>query len=220
MILNTNNLQYTYQNGKVVSFPDIEIKAGQKVLIIGFSGSGKTTLLNLISGALKIQSGEVNLLGNSYSSMSSTELDRLRADHIGYIFQTLNLIPFLSVAENIALGVKFSNSRSALVSNLTVEIERLLKSLGLDKEVLASPVDNLSIGQQQRVAVARALLGSPNLILADEPTSALDQNSTNNFLNEVMQTFNPKSQAILMVSHDLSLAPHFDTVIDFNKANV
>jgi putative ABC transport system ATP-binding protein len=220
VILNTNNLQYTYQNGKVVSFPDIEIKAGQKVLIIGFSGSGKTTLLNLISGALKIQSGEVNLLGNSYSSMSSTELDRLRADHIGYIFQTLNLIPFLSVAENIALGVKFSNSRSALVSNLTVEIERLLKSLGLDKEVLASPVDNLSIGQQQRVAVARALLGSPNLILADEPTSALDQNSTNNFLNEVMQTFNPKSQAILMVSHDLSLAPHFDTVIDFNKANV
>ena len=81
-------------------------------------------------------------------------------------------------------------------------------------------VDNLSIGQQQRVAVARALLGSPNLILADEPTSALDQDSTNNFLNEVMQTFNPESQAILMVSHDLSLAPHFDTVIDFNKANV
>jgi len=220
VILNTNSLQYTYQNGKVISFPDIEIKAGQKVLIIGFSGSGKTTLLNLIAGALKIQSGEVSLLGNSYSSMSSTELDRLRADHIGYIFQTLNLIPFLSVAENISLGVKFSHSRGALVSNLTVEIERLLKSLGLDKEVLDNPVDNLSIGQQQRVAVARALLGSPNLILADEPTSALDQDSTNNFLNEVMQTFNPESQAILMVSHDLSLAPHFDTVIDFNKANV
>ena len=87
-----------------------------------------------------------------------------------------------------------------------------------DHEVVV--VDNLSIGQQQRVAVARALLGSPNLILADEPTSALDQDSTNNFLNEVMQTFNPESQAILMVSHDLSLAPHFDTVIDFNKANV
>jgi putative ABC transport system ATP-binding protein len=220
VILNTNNLQYTYQNGKVISFPDIEIKAGQKVLIIGFSGSGKTTLLNLVAGALKIQSGEINLLGNSYSSMSSTELDRLRADHIGYIFQTLNLIPFLSVAENISLGVKFSNSRGALVSNLTVEIERLLKSLGLDKEVLDNPVDNLSIGQQQRVAVARALLGSPNLILADEPTSALDHDSTNNFLNEVMQTFNPASQAILMVSHDLSLAPHFDTVIDFNKTNV
>ena len=220
MILNTNSLQYTYQNGKVISFPDIEIKAGQKVLIIGFSGSGKTTLLNLIAGALKIQSGEVSLLGNSYSSMSSTELDRLRADHIGYIFQTLNLIPFLSVAENISLCVKFSHSRGLLVSNLTVEIERLLKSLGLDKEVLDNPVDNLSIGQQQRVAVARALLGSPNLILADEPTSALDQDSTNNFLNEVMQTFNPESQAILMVSHDLSLAPHFDTVIDFNKANV
>ena len=118
------------------------------------------------------------------------------------------------------LGVKFSNSRGALVSNLTVEIERLLKSLGLDKEVLDNPVDNLSIGQQQRVAVARALLGSPNLILADEPTSALDHDSTNNFLNEVMQTFNPASQAILMVSHDLSLAPHFDTVIDFNKTNV
>ncbi len=220
MILKTDKLKYKYKNGKTIDFPDVSLDCGEKVLINGISGSGKTTFLNLIAGAIKIQDGEIELAVNKYSTTSSSDLDRVRADHIGYVFQTLNLIPFLSVLENIALGVKFSKSRTLNVGNIDQEAKRLVESLGLDRNVLNSPVNNLSIGQQQRVAVARALLGKPNLILADEPTSALDVESTKRFLKELVQTFDPSSQAILMVSHDLSLAPYFDTVIDFSKNNV
>jgi len=218
-MLKTLALEYHYQYGKKLVFPEIEVKKGQRLLISGFSGCGKTTLLSLITGALKLQAGEIKFDGHEYSKMSSLFLDKFRADHIGYIFQTLNLIPFLSVSENIALGIKFSKSRKSKVANLNQEIIRLISSLGLEKEVLNIPVNRLSIGQQQRVAVARALLGKPDLILADEPTSALDSGTTKKFLNEVMETFDSTKQAIIMVSHDASIAPYFDTVIDFNNHN-
>ena len=216
-MLQTLGLEYHYQQGKKIVFPEIEIERGQRLLISGFSGCGKTTLLSLIAGALKLQVGDIKFDGQDYSSMSSLLLDRLRANHIGYIFQTLNLIPFLSVSENIGLGIRFSQSRKSRVGKLNQEINRLVDSLGLDKEVLNTPVNRLSVGQQQRVAAARALLGKPDLILADEPTSALDSDTTKKFLNEVMETFDASKQAIIMVSHDASIAPYFDSVIDFNK---
>ena len=216
-MLETLGLEYHYQHGKKIVFPDIGLKRGQRLLISGFSGCGKTTLLSLIAGALKLQAGDIKFDGINYSSMSSLLLDQFRADHIGYIFQTLNLIPFLSVSENIALGVRFSQSRKSKVSNLSQEVVRLVSSLGLEREALKIPVSRLSVGQQQRVAAARALIGKPDLILADEPTSALDSDTTKKFLNEVMETFDSNKQAIIMVSHDASIAPYFDTVIDFNK---
>ena len=218
-MLKTTGLKYLYKHGKTIEFPDIEIETGQRLLISGFSGCGKTTLLSLIAGALRLQEGSINFNDNDYSDMSSMSLDKFRADHIGYIFQTLNLIPFLNVSENIALGIKFSKNRKSKVSDMHQEIERLISSLGLEKEILNIAIDNLSVGQQQRVAVARALLGKPDLILADEPTSALDNDTTKKFLDEVMNTFDPSHQAIIMVSHDLSIAPYFDTVLDFNKHN-
>ena len=216
-MLETLGLEYHYQQGKKIVFPDIGLKRGQRLLISGFSGCGKTTLLSLIAGALKLQAGDIKFDGINYSTMSSLLLDQFRADHIGYIFQTLNLIPFLSVSENIALGVRFSQSRKSKVSNLSQEVLRLVNSLGLEREALKIPVSRLSVGQQQRVAAARALIGKPDLILADEPTSALDSDTTKKFLNEVMETFDSNKQAIIMVSHDESIAPYFDTVIDFNK---
>ena len=216
-MLETLGLEYHYQHGKKIVFPDIGLKRGQRLLISGFSGCGKTTLLSLIAGALKLQAGDIKFDGINYSTMSSLLLDQFRADHIGYIFQTLNLIPFLSVSENIALGVRFSQSRKSKVSNLSQEVIRLVSSLGLEREALKIPVSRLSVGQQQRVAAARALIGKPDLILADEPTSALDSDTTKKFLNEVMETFDSNKQAIIMVSHDASIAPYFDTVIDFNK---
>ena len=216
-MLETLGLEYHYQQGKKIVFPDIGLKRGQRLLISGFSGCGKTTLLSLIAGALKLQAGDIKFDGINYSTMSSLLLDQFRADHIGYIFQTLNLIPFLSVSENIALGVRFSQSRKSKVSNLSQEVLRLVNSLGLEREALKIPVSRLSVGQQQRVAAARALIGKPDLILADEPTSALDSDTTKKFLNEVMETFDSNKQAIIMVSHDTSIAPYFDTVIDFNK---
>ena len=216
-MLETLGLEYHYEHGKKIVFPDIGLKRGQRLLISGFSGCGKTTLLSLIAGALKLQAGDIKFDGINYSTMSSLLLDQFRADHIGYIFQTLNLIPFLSVSENIALGVRFSQSRKSKVSNLSQEVVRLVSSLGLEREALKIPVSRLSVGQQQRVAAARALIGKPDLILADEPTSALDSDTTKKFLNEVMETFDSNKQAIIMVSHDASIAPYFDTVIDFNK---
>ena len=216
-MLETLGLEYHYQHGKKIVFPDIGLKRGQRLLISGFSGCGKTTLLSLIAGALKLQAGDIKFDGINYSTMSSLLLDQFRADHIGYIFQTLNLIPFLSVSENIALGVRFSQSRKSKVSNLSQEVVRLVSSLGLEREALKIPVSRLSVGQQQRVAAARALIGKPDLILADEPTSALDSDTTKKFLNEVMETFDSNKQAIIMVSHDAAIAPYFDTVIDFNK---
>ncbi len=220
MILTTKDLGYTYQNGEIINFPDIELDVGKKVLVVGYSGSGKTTFLNLIAGALKIQQGEITLAGKKYSSLSFGQLDKVRADSIGYIFQTLNLIPFLSVIENIELGIRFSKNRRLNTGNSTQEIQRLITSLGLSKKVLDTSVNHLSIGQQQRVAVARALLGQPELVLADEPTSALDRKSAKNFINEVSTTFDPSKQALLMVSHDLSLASYFDQVIDITIKNV
>ena len=216
-MLEALGLEYHYQHGKKIVFPEIEIERGQRLLISGFSGCGKTTLLSLIAGALKLQAGDIKFDGINYSTMSSLLLDKFRADHIGYIFQTLNLIPFLSVSENIALGIRFSQSRKSRVDNLNQEIERLVDSLGLEKEALNTPVSRLSVGQQQRAAVARALLGKPDLILADEPTSALDSDTTKKFLHEVMETFDSTKQAIIMVSHDASIAPYFDTVVDLNK---
>lgn len=216
-MLEALGLEYRYQHGKKIVFPEIEIKRGQRLLISGFSGCGKTTLLSLIAGALRLQSGYIKFDSANYSSMSSLLLDKHRADHIGYIFQTLNLIPFLSVSENIALGIRFSQSRKSKVADLNQEISRIVCSLGLEKDALNIPVSRLSVGQQQRVAVARALLGKPDLILADEPTSALDSDTTKKFLNEVMETFDSEKQAMIMVSHDASIAPFFDTVIDFNK---
>jgi len=218
-MLKATGLKYRYQYGKTIHFPEIEIERGQRLLISGFSGCGKTTLLSLIAGTLKLQDGDITFDKHEYSKMSSILLDKFRADHIGYIFQTLNLIPFLSVSENIALGIKFSSTRKSKVNDLSQELARLLSSLGLEKEILNTPIDRLSVGQQQRAAVARALLGMPDLILADEPTSALDNDTTKKFLREVMNTFNPSHQAIIMVSHDLSIASYFDTVIDFNKHN-
>ena len=219
-MLKTLGLEYHYRDSKKIIFPEIEVERGERLLIRGFSGCGKTTLLSLIAGALKLQNGDIKFDGNEYSKMSSLLLDKFRADHIGYIFQTLNLIPFLSVSENIALGIKFSKSRKSKVNDFNQEIIRLVSSLGLGKEVLKTPVNRLSVGQQQRVAVARALLGKPDLILADEPTSALDSGTTKKFLNEVMETFDSTRQAIIMVSHDTSIAPYFDSVIDFNSNNV
>ena len=157
-MLKTTGLKYLYKHGKTIEFPDIEIETGQRLLISGFSGCGKTTLLSLIAGALRLQEGSINFNDNDYSDMSSMSLDKFRADHIGYIFQTLNLIPFLNVSENIALGIKFSKNRKSKVSDMHQEIERLISSLGLEKEILNTAIDNLSVGQQQRVAVARALL--------------------------------------------------------------
>ena len=216
-MLTSENLAFKFTDGLQIKFPNLNAQVGEKILITGSSGSGKSTFLNLIAGAIKLQTGKLIFDKFNYNAQKSYVIDKFRAEKIGYVFQTLNLIPFLSVFENITLSIKFSKKRAANVNNVKDEVIRLLLSLGLEENILEKKTSNLSIGQQQRVAVCRALLGSPKLFLADEPTSALDDESSKKFIKELFQTFNKKQQIIIIASHDLRLANSFDRVINFNN---
>ena len=184
-MLTSENLTYKFVDGPQIKFPTLNAQIGEKILITGSSGSGKSTFLNLIAGAIKLQTGKLIFDGFNYSAQKSYVIDKFRAEKIGYVFQTLNLIPFLSVFENITLSIKFSKKRAEKVNDVKDDVKRLLLSLGLEEKILEKKTSNLSIGQQQRVAVCRALLGGPKLFLADEPTSALDNESSRNFIKDL-----------------------------------
>lgn len=188
------------------------------MLIMGPSGVGKSTFLNLLTGVLPLQQGDIRVKGCSYQGLSRRQLDRIRADHFGIIFQTLNLIPYLSGRDNAALGVQFSTHRRQRVGHLDQAINSLGVALGLTAKNLDSRATNLSIGQQQRIAMMRALLGRPALIIADEPTSALDPKSTQRFLDTLFDQLDGSEQAVLMVSHDERLIPHFDQVVELKDS--
>jgi putative ABC transport system ATP-binding protein len=213
VILSTHQLCHRFGDGSLLQFPDLAVNAGERVLIMGASGCGKSTLLNLISGVLPLSYGEIELLDTKYSQASSRTLDQLRADHMGVIFQTLNLIPYLSGHANASLGLRFSRLRNRRLESVDPEINRLAKALGLVPSILERSANQLSIGQQQRIAVIRALLGKPELILADEPTSALDPEATQEFMRELMGSFDATRQAMIVVSHNPELTTFFDTVI-------
>jgi len=207
--------------------PVLDIKAltlepGERVFLYGPSGCGKSTLLGLIAGVLKPTSGALHVLGQPLHQMSQSACDRFRADHVGVIFQTFNLLPFLSVADNIRLGAEFSARRGTLLKKSEDSdnpIKRLLDHLDLSHDVLARSVNELSVGQQQRVAVARALMGDPELVIADEPTSALDANTRDRFIDLLVNECKTVGSALLFVSHDMSLASHFDRKLDLTEIN-
>lgn len=210
----------------VLHIPALEIETGQKVFVQGPSGSGKSTLLGLLAGIMAPQSGRIRVLGNRLDQMNGVERDRFRADHLGIIFQMFNLIPYLSVVENVTLPCHFSRSRQAQAtrnSGIQTEARRLLSRLGLaDSAVLSRPVTELSVGQQQRVAAARALMGSPEILIADEPTSALDTGHRRAFIDLLFAECARAQSTLVFVSHDTSLAARFDRSVrlsDINHAN-
>ncbi|MEP4076336.1 ABC transporter ATP-binding protein [Haloferula sp.] len=197
-----------------VRSPDLVIESlnaglGERWFIEGPSGSGKSTLLGLLSGVISPQVGEVTVLGKGLGEMGSAKRDRFRADHIGYIFQMFNLVPYLSVIENVTLPLRFSPRRKAKVSNPESEALRLLEHLGM-AGLETRQVTKLSVGQQQRVAAARALIGSPELILADEPTSSLDEGHSEGFVNLLFEECRASKSTVVFVSHDSRLAGLFD----------
>lgn len=198
------------------------MSAGHSVFLRGPSGSGKSTLLSLIAGINTADSGKLEVLDQSMAALSSSERDRFRANHIGYIFQQFNLLPYLSVLDNVTLPCRFSAlRRSRIQQPLDKEAEQLLLALKLPKTCLTQPVTELSIGQQQRVAAARALIGQPELIIADEPTSALDTDTRNRFIELLLQRCHEYGATLLFVSHDQTLAQLFDRDVclsDINKA--
>jgi len=197
----------------------LRLETGGSLFLRGPSGSGKSTLLNLISGVQGGYSGSISICGERLETLSSHRRDQLRADRIGLIFQQFNLLPWLSPVENVALACRFSRRRreqaQARGGSVQQEAERLLRELGLD-EVLKHrrKTSALSIGQQQRVAAARALIGSPELIIADEPTSALDTEHRDRFIDLLMEEASANGAALLFVSHDPSLAGHFHHTLE------
>lgn len=206
---------------------DIEhftLAAGERVFLKGPSGSGKTTLLGLLGGVQLPASGRIQLLGQDLARLSGSRRDRFRADHSGYIFQMFNLLPYLSVLENISLPCRFSalRRRRAIQRHGSVEAaaRHLLAHLGLDRpELLRRAVTELSIGQQQRVAAARALIGSPELVIADEPTSALDADAREAFLNLLFVECQAAGSSLLFVSHDGALERLFDRSLSLSELN-
>ena len=191
-------------------------------ILVGPSGSGKSTLLGIICGTLKPQEGETRVLGQRLEEMGDLARDRFRADNIGIIFQQFNLLPYLSAIDNVLLPLNFSMSKKHTCgltqAECYSEAENLLETLGIDiKTTAKQKAVELSIGQQQRVAAARAFIGSPQLIIADEPTSSLDEEIQSIFLDQLFLQKDKTGSSLLMVSHNPRIAERFDTITELNK---
>ena len=209
-------------NRSVIDIDRFALQGQEKLFLRGPSGSGKTTLLSLIAGINPATSGSINVLGNDLALMTGSQRDQFRADHVGFVFQMFNLIPYLNVLDNVTLPYRFSDQRKnrAAEHNPSDEAKRLLEHLGLsDTDILHSRVTSLSVGQQQRVAAARALIGRPDIVIADEPTSALDTDNRGQFIELLMRECEDNGAALLFVSHDNSLAGFFDRQVDLAEIN-
>jgi putative ABC transport system ATP-binding protein len=216
-----NEVKFAYTPSvPVLDIPALSIKRGDKAFVFGPSGSGKTTLLGLLAGILPANAGSVRVLGQELTRMSGAARDAFRGAHIGYIFQMFNLIPYLNVIENIMLPCqvnKQQRQRLGAVPVLTAA-QQLADRLGIG-DLTTSSVLTLSVGQQQRVAVARALLGAPEIIIADEPTSSLDTDHREQFLTLLFESCERTGATLIFVSHDRGLMPLFDQNIALTEIN-
>ena len=207
----------------LLDIPTFNVEAGEKVFLEGPSGSGKTSLLNLLGAISVPEHGSVEVNGTELGQLTGAARDSFRADHIGIIFQMFNLIPYLSPLDNIILPCQFSARRNASAikrNGVKEEGLRLLAHMQLnDVANIGSPTLELSVGQQQRVAAARSLIGSPELIIADEPTSALDHDIREIFLKLLFEEVANAGITLLFVSHEASLAGQFDRRIKLNDIN-
>lgn len=197
----------------------LRIRTGEHCFLQGPSGSGKTTLLNLMAGIFVPQQGQIRLLGTEMTALSAHQKDRFRADHLGLIFQQFNLLPYLSVEQNILLPLQFSARRAQQEAQPQVRLTHLMDSLHLPSALRHQPANQLSIGQQQRVAVARAMMGRPEILIADEPTSALDSDNRDRFIEALFASAEAFNSTLVFVSHDRQLAAHFPRQLDLTQWN-
>lgn len=200
--------------------PAFRVDAGERVFMHGPSGSGKSTLLSLVGGVVEAERGRIVVLGQDLGRMRAGARDRFRAANIGFVFQLFNLLPYLSALDNILLPCRFSTERAARIdSSPGEEALRLARRLDLDARLLHRPAAELSVGQQQRVAAARALIGRPGLVIADEPTSALDAGRQQAFLDLLLAECAASGAGLLFVSHDERLSTRFERVVDLARIN-
>ena len=222
-VLRIEHLSYRWPQApcNTLSIDALSLGTGESLFLHGPSGCGKSTLLSAIAGVVDVPNGSVKVAGQDVGLMRGGARDRFRADHIGLIFQVFNLIPWLSALDNVLLPCKYSRRRRDHAgSNPARNAQRLLDELGLsDPSVASQQANALSVGQQQRVAAARALIGRPDLILADEPTSALDEAAKVAFVDLLARECAEAGSALLFVSHDRSLEGQFDRSLDFRDLN-
>ncbi|SNS30800.1 ATP-binding cassette domain-containing protein [Tropicimonas sediminicola] len=222
-VLNVTKLEYAWKKGDVpvLRIDALGLAKGERVFLRGPSGSGKSTLLAAIAGVVDIPTGSISVAGTDVGQLRGGARDRFRVNHIGLIFQMFNLIPWQSALENVLMPCRFSRRRRERAgADPKLSALRLLDELGLsDPALVSAPAMSLSVGQQQRVAAARALIGAPELILADEPTSALDEGAKASFLDLLKRECESVGSALLFVSHDRSLERGFDRVLEITEVN-
>lgn len=220
-----SGVEFAYAgNAPVVEIAGLEVASGERLFVEGASGSGKSTLLCLVAGILTPTRGTVGVLGETVSALGAAARDRFRAEKIGFVFQMFNLLPYLSLVDNVVLPCHFSRTRTMVAlqnsASLRDEALRLLGRLGLGANALRRRrVTELSIGQQQRVAVARALIGRPPLVVADEPTSAMDATARFAFVDLLLEECATAGSTVVFVSHDPSLAASFERTVSMADVN-
>ena len=217
--LDLSGLRYRWPGAAAdaIALDELILMRGDSVFLRGPSGCGKSTLLGLAAGVLLPQAGRAALLGQPWSALGAAARDRRRADHVGYIFQQFNLLPYLSVLDNVRLPCRFSALRQRRAGPGAAE--QLLDRSGLPSSLWKRPAGALSVGQQQRVAAARALIGAPEVVIADEPTSALDEDLREAFMALLLDACAQAGSALLFVSHDARLAQRFQRVVHLPDIN-
>lgn len=221
-VISLSNVTYTWPGNDTptIDIESLKVERGEHLFIKGPSGCGKSTLLSLLTGIQLPQSGDLYVLGQRYDVLKGKQRDQFRADNLGYIFQQFNLLPYLNVIENIVLPCQLSPARRQRVEgDLRTQALNLMSKLNLDLSFANKPVVELSIGQQQRVAAARALLGSPSLLIADEPTSALDFDTRSAFIDLLKKQAEEQDTTVVFVSHDPTLEPMFHQSLDLPRLN-
>ncbi|MDP2125887.1 MAG: ABC transporter ATP-binding protein [Pseudohongiella sp.] len=204
---------------RILYIPEWDVQPGERVFLYGPSGSGKTSLLNLVCGIANADSGQIIVNGTDLCTLSARAKDRFRMQTTGVIFQQFNLLPYLSVNDNIKLGYAFSGAGSTTAVPVDTLVKQLMDRLKLPRTCLHQKAACLSFGQQQRVAIARALIKSPPLIVADEPTSALDAETRDDFISTLLECSASSNSTVLFVSHEHSLGAHFDRLVDLRSIN-
>lgn len=222
-VVDMHDVSFTWPGTKgfTIKISRFELRADERLLLVGPSGSGKSTFLSLLAGIVPPSAGRLEILGTDIGHLPNAARDHFRAQHMGIIFQMFNLLPYGSAIDNVVLPLHFAAERRRRVLTkgpIEQEARRLLASLGLASgEIDGAQAADLSVGQQQRVAAARALIGRPELIIADEPTSALDRNAQRAFIDLLFAETSEAGATLIMVSHDESLSAHFDRALRLDE---
>ncbi|WP_016954733.1 ABC transporter ATP-binding protein [Catenovulum agarivorans] len=223
MLIQLHEVTYAYPSNKnktIIQIKDWQLAQQQKHFLYGPSGSGKSTLLNIVSGVIKPTSGRVEVLNERLDKLKQHKLDKFRAQNIGYIFQKFNLIPYLNAFDNIHLAQYFAANTKKQQANADKTIMDLLEELQVNIDDCQRPVSQLSVGQQQRIGIARAFINQPKLLIADEPTSSLDQDARDSFITLLNKLCANHNCNLLFVSHDMSLQSYFDRTHALNQINL